>query len=309
MEKVQEVELTSSIDDLTGYTIYNNSARICDKNGLLLAHFEKDIMPILSHDEMVIVDKLAKLSRTRGASAGKLDESLEYYKSFKNGKAAPGRKIVQTKGKNYAILAGSVKPDKRCMEVNNPVYSSAVGLYGGGNTSNLAKTKGTRTCGASDEDLSILCPYIRSVDKAMEVLVPEEWERQFLKAQTHSNLFNTNITTITINKNFRTSVHTDKGNVIGFYSALTVQTKGHYSGGYLLFPEYKIGFNIQSRDILIFNPQIKHANSEMTASKEQDILNKELGLTNTLVNGRPYIHGDQHLFRRYSFVFYQRSGL
>ena len=309
VRKVQDIELAESIDDISDYNIINQSCEIFDRvGGVVIAKFEKNILPLMSFNELDEVEKICKLSRTRGLSAGKPNSSLEYYKSYKNGKPAPDRAIRSTKGKNYMILKGSVKTDgKRAMEINNPVYSSAVGYYPNTNSSNLSNNKEKfRLIGG--DSVNKLMPYTCAVDKAFELLLPEHWTRQFIQAQTHINLFNTGFTTITINKNFTTAVHRDKGNVPNFFSGLVVASQGKYEGGYLLLPEYKIGFNITDTDILLFNPQIKHCNSKIYETEEQKKYNKHLGLKPTLVNGKPYITGDELAARRYSFVFYQREG-
>ena len=309
MEKIQEVEYCEMIDDLTGYTIYTDDAEIYDTNNNLMFHYLRRAVPLLSFNELNTCSKLSKLSRTRGLSAGKPNYSLEYYKSYKNGKPAPAREIVETKGKNYMIMKGSVKEDGgRSMEVNNPVHSSAVGLYAKTNSSNLSNKEGVRRCGASSKQLDTLTDLVQNTDKAFELAQPEAWMKQFMQASSHENLYDTSFTTITVNKNFRTAVHKDKGNVEGFLSSMIVASQGSYHGSYLLFPEYKIGVDIRDGDIIIFNPQLKHCNSVMYETDEDKKYNEFLELKPTLVNGNPYIAGDEFSAKRYSLVFYQRSG-
>jgi len=193
------------------------------------------------------------------------------------------------------------------MEINNPVYSSAVGYYENNYKSNLYKND----CPVrfiEENKLIHLKNYIQQIDHIFELTTPDIWTKQFLYASSVS-LYDTSFTTITINKNFRTGVHSDKGNVKDFFSILSVQSKGQYSGGYLLFPEYKIGFDIQDKDILIFNPHIKHCNSPIFETNAQKLFNSKKGLKPFLVNNKPYISGDELSAKRLSFVFYQREGL
>ena len=65
-------------------------------------------------------------------------------------------------------------------------------------------------------------------------------------------------TTCTLNYNFRTACHKDKGN----YGLSILTTLGKYTGCYLGFPEYGLCIDIQEGDLLVMNPFEYHCNTE-----------------------------------------------
>ena len=70
-------------------------------------------------------------------------------------------------------------------------------------------------------------------------------------------------TTVTVNKNFRTALHKDKGDYSDGIGILTVIQKGKSKGGYTLLPQYGIGVNYRSRDLLFMDVHQWHCNSEI----------------------------------------------
>ena len=69
---------------------------------------------------------------------------------------------------------------------------------------------------------------------------------------------------MTINYDFRTACHKDKGDLEGGLSTLTIleDMPNNYTGFYLGLPEYKIAFDVRDGDTLIFDAHEKHANTE-----------------------------------------------
>ena len=70
--------------------------------------------------------------------------------------------------------------------------------------------------------------------------------------------------TMTLNYDFRTASHKDKGDLEGGLSTLTIfeDIPNNYEGFYLGLPEYKICFDVRDGDTLIFNAHEYHANTE-----------------------------------------------
>ena len=70
--------------------------------------------------------------------------------------------------------------------------------------------------------------------------------------------------TMTLNYDFRTATHIDKGDLEGGLSTLTIfeDVPNNYTGFYLGLPEYKICFDVRDGDTLIFNAHEFHANTE-----------------------------------------------
>ncbi len=85
-----------------------------------------------------------------------------------------------------------------------------------------------------------------------------------LKIDPHFLIGRTVFSQCIINKSFRTCLHRDKGNVEGTMSNLICLGDESYSGGYLVFPEYKIAIKLRPRDYLGFlGQEMWHGNTEI----------------------------------------------
>jgi hypothetical protein len=71
-------------------------------------------------------------------------------------------------------------------------------------------------------------------------------------------------TTITVNKSFRTAAHRDAGDFQDGMSNLLTLGDGEYTGGYLIFPEYRVAVDVRPGDLLLVNNhEIIHGNTEI----------------------------------------------
>jgi hypothetical protein len=76
-------------------------------------------------------------------------------------------------------------------------------------------------------------------------------------------------TTLTVNKSFRTACHYDAGDLDDGLSNLLVLGDGEYTGGYLVFPQYRIAVNVRPGDLLLVNNhEIIHGNTEIKLNHE-----------------------------------------
>jgi hypothetical protein len=106
-----------------------------------------------------------------------------------------------------------------------------------------------------------IIPLICEIDSYYESLIPENYKKQKQKAnQTPFKIANTAFTTVTTNVNYQTTVHTDKGDDEEGFGNLAVIEKGKYSGGETCFPQYGIGVDVRTGDILYMNVHEPHGN-------------------------------------------------
>jgi len=77
--------------------------------------------------------------------------------------------------------------------------------------------------------------------------------------------------TMTLNYDFRTAVHKDKGDLEGGLSTLTIfeDVPDNYTGFYLGLPEYKVAFDVRDGDTLIFNAHEFHANTDFQVLSDE----------------------------------------
>jgi GR25 family glycosyltransferase involved in LPS biosynthesis len=240
---------------------------------------------------------LAKASRGRGASAGPIDPNSVYWKK---------RKLVKVNkwSANYEVNGKVSK-----MKVNNEVASNPIGFYG--STKNLGVNLPCRLSHYTRTNFYKYregLPFIKEIAKSYEELNPEEFTKQMERANSKPDfkIEDTPFSTITINRNFRTAVHTDKGDW-GFGN-LSVLERGKYQGGYLVFPKWKIAINMRSGDHLCADVHQYHGNTEMYESEEDKLYNDQLEdiFKDNLEVG---VLGLNNRFCRLSFVCYLRENI
>jgi hypothetical protein len=114
-------------------------------------------------------------------------------------------------------------------------------------------------------------PFLQSLDRGFKELLPARWSNQKKAAGKIDPKFvvpDTVFTTITVNKSFRTAAHRDAGDFADGLSNLLVVGSGDYTGGYLIFPEYRIAVNVRPGDLLLVsNHEIIHGNTEIKLTR------------------------------------------
>jgi hypothetical protein len=106
-----------------------------------------------------------------------------------------------------------------------------------------------------------LLPLIKEIDKYYEQYIPEPYKKQRRKAnQTPFKISGTSFTTVTTNVNYQTTVHTDKGDDIEGFGNLAVIENGKYTGGETCFPQYGLGVDVRTGDILYMDVHQPHGN-------------------------------------------------
>ena len=109
-------------------------------------------------------------------------------------------------------------------------------------------------------------PFLQTLNKGFKELVPWRWGNQKAAANKIDQRYlvpDTVFTTITVNKTFRTACHRDAGDFTeGLSNLLVLSNNGKYTGGYLVFPEYRIAVNVRPGDLLLVNNhEIIHGNT------------------------------------------------
>lgn len=102
------------------------------------------------------------------------------------------------------------------------------------------------------------------IDKLYEQLVPEKYKLQKQMADRLNPNYvitDTSFTTVTVNKNFRTALHKDKGDFIKGFGNLLIVSQGNYNKGYTLFPQYGIGVDCRDGDFLAMDVHEWHCNA------------------------------------------------
>ena len=114
-------------------------------------------------------------------------------------------------------------------------------------------------------------PLLRAVDSEYKRLVPDKYALQRKKAnQVRSfSIPGTAFTTVTLNLNNVSQVHTDKGDDDEGFGNLTVIEHGPaYTGGETCFPQYGLGVDVRTGDVLFMNVHEPHSNLPIHYSDE-----------------------------------------
>jgi hypothetical protein len=233
----------------------------------------------------------AGASRNRGAAAGPIHEKGKYW-----------QKRNPTKIQGYSAYDGK-------MRVNNNVNSSVLGYFDATPFMKLPCRLTTYTM-RYWKYYNHGLPFIREIDKCFAALVPDRYKLQRKAAEQKPllHITDTAFSSVTVNRNFRTALHRDAGDFREGYGNLSVIERGEYHGGYTLFPQYGVGFNVRTGDFLAMDVHQWHCNTELYETEADKKANKDL----------PRIHrdnpetgtlGSEKVFSRVSFVCYLREKL
>ena len=243
---------------------------------------------------------LSKASRGRGASAGPIDTEGVYWSK---------RQIVNTKKWSTGYMTKDGKISN--MKVNNQVASSVIGYFD--QTKHLGLKLPCRLshfARTNFEKYEAGIPFIQNIDKAFKELIPLSYQKQLMVAQrkNHVRIPKTSFSTVTINRNFRTALHRDRGDYKDGFGNLVVLERGKYQGGYTMLPQFGIGVDVRHGDFLAMDVHQWHCNSEIYETEEDKLHNASLP---KVFKDNPAVGtvGLDKLFTRLTFVCYLRENM
>ena len=307
----------------------------------LLLKFRKNV---ITDEELNIGWKsykdLSKPSRGRGASAGLIDKTGQYWskrvivndKKWMTSYLSPvGLKlkdkydelsldellkkcsehnINSTDLSRHDIIIDIIKKEGGVskMRVNNQVSSSAIGYFDADNKMSKTPCRLTYFSKHNFDTYQKGFPFLEKIDKLYKELVPDAHERQLERAnkKSHLKISDTAFSTVTINRNFRTALHRDANDFKQGFGNLTVIERGKYQGGYTVFPQFGIGINLRNNDFVVMDVHQWHSNTPMYETDEDKEFNKSLP---KIYKDNPQVGtaGIYELYTRLSFVCYLRE--
>ena len=248
--------------------IINQDCDMYDKDtGVLIFSFKKKRIP----DELYDIDaKLIKhaqsLSYNRGSAGGKVN-AKGLRKGMDNWKKKPempcdkdGNPLPEGHQKHSAYFKyedGRISKRQR----SNSVSSQSVGGFDKNPQHPCRLTHWTKNNLKSYHTIFPLC---NKISEEYFSYVPDLWLNQnerYKRCPQEFVIPDSNFSTLTINMDFRTACHRDKGDFKDGLTAFTIKKCGEYRGGELIFPEYQIAIDIQQGDLLLFNPHTPHCNN------------------------------------------------
>jgi len=97
--------------------------------------------------------------------------------------------------------------------------------------------------------------------------VPDRYAAQAARADATEPdwvVAGTPFTTVTVNNTYATGVHKDAGDLAEGFSCLAVLRRGHYDGGRLVFPEWRVAVDMHHGDLLLMDAHDWHGNTRIT---------------------------------------------
>lgn len=198
------------------------------------------------------------------------DQALPILQTFKNA-------MTSNRGK----ASGTPRvdgPGKRSYAMNVP--SAIVGAFEAQGPKKFCRL--TAWTGTETEEFRELWPLLEFIGGRMLTDAPDRYAAQMAEvAKTHPDwvIPGTPFTTVTINNTYPTGVHTDAGDLDAGISTLAVFRTGKpFRGGVLVFPEYRVGVEMQDGDLLLMDAHAFHGNTNfdpavkrsMTGRLEED---------------------------------------
>tara|TARA_R110001583_G_scaffold19678_1_gene76770 strand:- start:537 stop:1409 length:873 start_codon:yes stop_codon:yes gene_type:complete len=215
-------------------------------------------------------NKLVKLSKmesvNRGNAAGKvsiegLQKGKEHWKAFPVALTdAKGNPVSGEKSSAF-FKYNDGRISKRAR--SNTVQSFALGGF---DKSPQHPCRLTHFTKKHLEEYKTIFPLCQHISELYFNYFPDKWLYQYGVYEESPEEFlvpETNFSTITLNHDFRTAAHKDKGDCKKGLTCFSVKRCGDFTGGELIFPEYDIAVNIEQGDLLIFNPHQVHCNNPL----------------------------------------------
>ena len=242
---------------------------------ILLLKFRKNVIP----EDLCIkaynaLEKHAqKRNYNRGAASGKLNiKRLPAY--------ARTIKARQSFRAYYVDKKGSRKKD----HISNMAQSNIAGYYDKPDRNLFSKDskrqppkcRTTQFTAEQVDKWRDTVPLLVAADRVFKSLVPEAYKRQLARASRTPafRIAKTAFSTITLNYNWRTACHKDKGDYSEGFGNLIVLEKGkcvegadNYAGGYLGFPKWGVAVDVRQGDFLAMDVHQWHCNTEIEKDK------------------------------------------
>ncbi len=256
------------------YTCDNIIREDCDlyniDNGELIFSFKKNVVPkeLYNLDEKIIT-YASSYSNNRGDAAGitnikDLQKGMEHWKNHpvevidKHGNPLP--EDHQQTTSFIKMKNGVINKRKR----SNQAMSNSIGGY---DKSNVYPCRLTNWTKKNIEQYKSLFPLSKCISDLYFSYVPDKWlyqNEKYSKSPKEFVIPETNFSTLTINRDWRTAAHKDRGDCKEGLTAFTVKELDNFEGGELCFPNYDIGIDIREGDLLLFDPHVTHCNNKLT---------------------------------------------
>lgn len=229
------------------------------KEKLLCSFRKKVISDKLSKEAFESLYRYAQRWHTnRGAAAGVIDSK----------KMPPHVERLTMKDKFRAYYYSRIDGKFHKDHVSNLARSNIIGYYDRPDR-NLGKDappcRPTKFIRDYPDKWTAVQPFFQQLANIFKNLVPEKYKKQMERASKtpQFQIKNTPFSTATINYNWQTALHRDKGDFNEGFGNLVILERGKYDGGYIGFPQYGVLINVRQGDYLAMDVHQWHTNTDI----------------------------------------------
>jgi hypothetical protein len=114
-----------------------------------------------------------------------------------------------------------------------------------------------------------LQPLLQAIAREQETYVPDRARAQQAIARSADPAWvvpGTPFSTVTVNNTYPTGTHTDKGDLDAGFSTIACLRRGSYTGGHLVFPEYRLAVDMHHGDLLLMDAHQWHGNTALVCA-------------------------------------------
>jgi hypothetical protein len=170
--------------------------------------------------------------------------------------------------RNRGLASGTPRyKSAQTRSYTRPISSGIIGAIDPGGQQKYCRL--TSWTGLHQPEWQTLHPLFRAVASHLQAHVPGRYTAQAAEAAKTDPAWvipGTPFTTITVNNTYPTGTHQDKGDLDAGYSTIAVSRRGPYTGGQLVFPQYRVAVNLNHGDLLLMDAHEWHGNVMITCA-------------------------------------------
>lgn len=250
--------------------VINDDADVYKPNGEVLLKFRKSILPPDMCDNIFVsLKSAARKNDNRGIAAGKFNIN-----EFKERMDTEGKEIQK---KVFKYKQGKFKAHYKNQTIANQVRSGIVGWsdYAPRDDPDRKGCRLTRFSAKFLKRYERTFPFFEFISDRFGELMPEQYMRQKERIEKSRGRIGTSVfSTVTVNYNWRTALHTDKGDYPKGFGCFTVlenpSRQESFGGCELFFPRYNIAVDVRGGSLLLFDSHEYHCNNEATFSETKE---------------------------------------
>jgi hypothetical protein len=172
------------------------------------------------------------------------------------------RKIIT---RNRGLASGTPRyRSNQTRSYSRPTPSAVLGALDPGGQKRYCRL--TAWTGRNLPEFETLQPLLQAIAGHFANEVPLRFAMQEARAKETDPAWvipGTPFTTITVNNSYPTGTHKDSGDLDEGFSSIAVARRGIYTGGKLVFPQYRVAVDMQDGDLILMDAHEWHGNTQM----------------------------------------------